>query len=116
GGGGGRDVCVFGPVLGGCGGRVLKCCDPWFGHARGGPGDPPTSSIPPRRSNHSRKEDIAAIPTIDLCFGCNHLGVDGRPRLRGARLGTGLRDRRRCACERRPRIFCIRELHDAWLW
>ena len=34
---------------------------------------------------------------------------------RGHGLGAGLPDRRCCAGWYRPRLFCIRELHDAWL-
>ena len=104
------------PVPRRCCRQRLQHSDPCIGNDRGGPRHASTSSNSPRRSNHRRKEDIAAFPTIDLCFGCNDLGVDSCPCLRGDRLVTGLRDRRRRACWRRPPIFCIRELHDAWLW
>ena len=56
----------------------------------------------------SQRLIYVSVATISVLMAC--------PCLRGDRLLTGLRDRRRCACWRRLRIFCIRELHDAWLW
>jgi hypothetical protein len=69
----------------------------------------------PGRASGRRKGHVAAIAATDRRHDRDRVGPDGRACIRGNRLVAGLRDRRCRASRRRPRVFRVRELHDARL-